>query len=147
VNELAPGDVIGGYRVAAPVAPGEYRAVHDATGRHALLEVASSEIWREAAVRMMRDARVLAALDHANIARVVQRGVAPGPRAWQAVEVPAGTTLDDVLAKRALVHAEVVAVLRDVADALAFAHARGVVHGALAPSSVWVGASADGAPP
>ena len=135
---IAPGDVIGPYRVIAELAGGGYRAQRLGHPATYWLEVATTD-WRTAAVRMMRAARVVESLLHPGVARIVDHGVDKrdgGKRAWQATELPAGVALYDVISRRVMTAAEVTKLVRDLAAVLAHAHAHGVVHGALAMRAV-----------
>jgi serine/threonine protein kinase len=140
-TDIAPGDTFGPYRVIGKIAGGGYRAACPARSRSSLyrLDVADLDGWREASVRMMRAARVVESLHHPGIARIAEHGVASTPagnRAWQATEVPASVALYDVVARRQMPAFEVAALVRDLADVLAYAHARGVVHGGLAMRAI-----------
>ena len=134
---IAPGDVFGPYRVIGELAGGGYRALREGRSTSYWLEVAATD-WRAASVRMMRAAQVVESLHHPGVARIVDHGVdkRAGKRAWQATELPAGVALYDVISRRVMTAAEVTKLVRDVADVLAHAHARGVVHRALAMRAI-----------
>lgn len=147
-NGIALGDLIGDYRIVGEMTGGGHRAVHVASGRKVVLEIAA-EAWQTATVRMMRGAQAIAALQHPGIARIVDRGVARvgiEKLAWQATEVPAGVGLYDVIARRAMTVAEAVGLVRDLADVLAHAHARDVLHRALALRAIVLPTGARGFP-
>jgi eukaryotic-like serine/threonine-protein kinase len=86
--------------------------------------------------RIRREAGVLTELDHPHIVRVLEvvhdrDGVA------LAMQFAPGGSLDDLLAERGRLSAgQVVAVAAPVADALASAHRRGVLHGDVKPANV-----------
>ena len=91
----------------------------------------------DAADRLVREARVASALNHPNIAVIYEVGetVCDGEkRTFIAMEYVAGRTLA-ALGRRLQV-AEVLGVVRQVADALAEAHDRGVVHRDVKPGNV-----------
>jgi serine/threonine protein kinase len=133
---LEVGDRVGSYRIVGALGPGAYRAVHVDSPRRAVVHVGPSEAWREAAVHVLRAARVIESLAHPGIAPIVERGVLDDRRSWWASEVPSGIGLYDVVARRALPSGELAALVRDVAEVLAHAHAKGFVHRALALRSI-----------
>src|SRR5688572_15609315 len=78
-------------------------------------------------------------VDHPNVARVYEviEGVAEAPLVVS--ELLRGETLAQLLAQRPLLSArEVASLLLPVVSAIGTAHARGVVHGRLSASSVFV---------
>jgi hypothetical protein len=86
--------------------------------------------------RLRREARVLTELDHPHIVRVLDV-VADGDGVALAMQYAPGGSLEDLLAaRRRLAPGEVVAVAAPVADALASAHRRGVLHGDVKPANV-----------
>lgn len=131
MTELATGDLIGPYRIVGELAGGGYRAIDDASARRVWIELGPSEGWRDAAVRMLRAQRLVESLQHPGIARIIA-----DRRPWIAAEVPNGLGLYDLIARRTMPGAEVTALVHDLADVLAHAHAHGVVHRALALRSI-----------
>ena len=133
---------------------GEVYRAHDSTlGRDVALKVLpdlwlSDTGWRN---RFEREARVLASLNHPNIASiygVYESEPSPGPdpsiRAL-VLELVEGETLSDRLARhtgaaarRGLPADEAVSIATRIAEALEAAHARGVVHRDLKPANVKV---------
>jgi tetratricopeptide (TPR) repeat protein len=93
--------------------------------------------------RLLREARAAAALNHPNIATIFDVGEAEG-RDYVAFERIEGQTLADVLAVRELSIDEVLAIALPLADALAYAHERGVIHRDVKAANVML--TARGAP-
>ena len=89
-----------------------------------------------------REARVLARLEHPGIVPVHDFGELPDGRAFYAMKRVRGDRLDRWLAAGRDV-AERLAVFLRVCDAVAFAHAHGVVHRDLKPENVMVGEFGD----
>lgn len=85
--------------------------------------------------RFAHERRILARLDHPGIARLIDGGVADGVP-YLVMEHVAGRHLDQAAAGRPL--AARVALLREAALAVQFAHARLVVHADLKPSNIVV---------
>lgn len=134
--ELAPGDRVGSFRIVGALGPDRHAAVHVASPRRAIVHIASTDGWRDTAVHVLRTARVIESLEHPGIAPIVERGVLPDRRPWWAAEVPNGVALFDLIARRAMPAGEVAELVRDVAEVLAHAHARHVVHRALTVRSI-----------
>jgi serine/threonine protein kinase len=133
---LVVGDQIGAYRVVSHLAGNTYRAVHASGVGRVLLELAPPDNWREISLLMLRAQRLVESLEHPGIARIVDRGILADRRPWMATEVPSGIGLYELIARRELPPAELAALIRDIADVLAYAHSLGVVHRALTLRSV-----------
>ncbi len=132
------------YRLVRPIARG---------GMSVVWLVEDAELEREVALkvldavdpsgervrRMLREARIVARLEHPGIVPIHDVGTLSDGRAYCAMKRIAGKTLRSWAAgPRAL--GERLAVFRRVCDAVAFAHARGVIHRDLKPENVIVGA-------
>lgn len=87
--------------------------------------------------RFRREAQVLAALDAPTVVRV-HDFINEGSAAFLVMEHVPGRTLGDLLEDGGLPPARALGVLRDVADALRVADARGVVHRDVKPGNVFV---------
>jgi eukaryotic-like serine/threonine-protein kinase len=86
--------------------------------------------------RFLQEARIVAKLRHPNIVAVYTAGEASGLLYFVMEYVP-GESLRDLLNRdRCCEAGRAEAILRDLADALAFAHARGVVHRDIKPENV-----------
>ncbi|HET6834934.1 MAG TPA: protein kinase [Acidimicrobiales bacterium] len=86
--------------------------------------------------RLRREATLLTEFDHPHIVRVLEV-LHDGGGIALAMQFAPGGSLDDVLVERArLTPGQVVAVAAPVADALASAHRRGILHGDVKPANV-----------
>jgi serine/threonine protein kinase len=101
---------------------------------------------RSAAVQMMREACILEGLRHAGTPRVYECGVLPDRRPWVAVELVTGTTLTEELQRGPLGVDEVIELLECVAEILAHAHKRGVLHRDVVPDAIVRGGTERGFP-
>jgi len=142
-SDTDPGlPMVPGYEILERVGVGgsaEVFRARDAGGGEVALkllrpELADGELER----RFERERRLLAALVHPAIARLLDFGVAAGGRPFLALEWVAGEDLASWCQGRPL--AERVARVAEVAAALAFAHARGIAHRDVKVSNVRVGA-------
>jgi serine/threonine-protein kinase len=94
---------------------------------------------KEARGRLMREAHALTTVRHPGIVEVLDAGVCAENGPYVVLEMLEGRTLDGILAaRRRLSIADAVQVGRQVCDAMAHAHARGVIHRDLKPSNVFV---------
>jgi serine/threonine protein kinase len=133
---LVVGDQVGSYRVVSHLAGNTYRAVHVSGIGRVLLDISPPDNWREISLLMLRAQRMVESLQHPGIARIVERGILADRRPWIATEVPSGIGLYDLIARRELPALELAALIRDIADVLAYAHSLGVVHRALTLRSI-----------
>jgi len=131
------------YRLIAQVARGGMGGVYAAEDeclqrRVALkvLEIPGSE--GDLANRLMREARVLARLEHPGIVPVHDAGTLEDGRVFYAMKFVEGQRLDQYIESLASTPDRLRIFLR-ICDAVAFAHARGVLHRDLKPTNVMVG--------
>jgi len=88
--------------------------------------------------RFEREADLLAQLAHPAIVRYVAHGVAPDGTPFLAMEWLDGHDLADRLARGALTIAQTIHLGHRIADALAAAHAHGVIHRDVKPSNIFL---------
>lgn len=128
-----PPERIGRYRILARLGSGGMGEVHLAHDTQLDRRVAlkllpvEDEARSTQRARLLREARAAAGLNHANIATIHEIGEADG-RDYIALEFVEGRSLHAVLAERRLPLAEILAIAIPLADALSYAHGRGVVH-------------------
>ncbi|MGE0863495.1 MAG: serine/threonine-protein kinase [Vicinamibacterales bacterium] len=102
-----------------------------------VLDVADQKGAR--AARLTREAHILARLDHPAIVPVHDAGVLPDGRTFYVMKLVRGRRLDEVLAGPAP-QALRLDLFARVLEAVAFAHAHGVVHRDLKPENIMAGA-------
>jgi serine/threonine-protein kinase len=135
------GALAGHYEVERLLGQGGMGSVYlgrDVTlDRRVAIKVISSELAASTALRerFLREARTVARLRHPNIVAVHAAGEADGLLYFVMEFVP-GESLRDRLARGAYDDASAVAALRDLARALGYAHAQGVVHRDVKPENV-----------
>ncbi len=130
-DQLTVGQQVGSYRIVGHLVGDTYRAAHLSLPRRALIEVGPVDRWRQVGMQMLRAQLLVHSLQHPGIARIIERGMLPDRRPWIATEVPNGLGLYDLVARRAMSPAELAALIRNIADVLAYAHSLDVVHRAL----------------
>jgi eukaryotic-like serine/threonine-protein kinase len=101
-----------------------------------VLDVADQKGSR--AARLQREAHILAGLDHPGIVPIHDAGVLPDGRTFYVMKLVKGRRLDDLAAGGAA-PADRLTTFGRVLDAVACAHAHGVVHRDLKPDNVMVG--------
>jgi serine/threonine protein kinase len=137
------GRTIASYRVDGFVGAGGmgevYRAHDTKLGRDVAIKILPRALVADAdrLARFEREARILAALNHPNIATIHGIEGADGVRAL-VLELIAGETLDDRLRRRPLPLADALAIARQIADALDAAHEKGIVHRDVKPANVMI---------
>ena len=140
-----PGDVVGNYRVLEFLGEGGmgtvFQVEHVALGRtYALKVLRTRVVEREptAAQRFLREARTAARVHHPNIVDVFDFGHLADGRPYFVMELLEGESLAARVARGPLPPGEVVQIARQLANALAAAHDRGVIHADVTPSNVLV---------
>jgi len=116
-----------------------WRARDRALDRDVALKVLAAPAAAGVAERLIAEAKILARLDHPGIVPVHDVGVLPDGRVYYVMKRVHGRRLDE-LVRAGAPEAERLRILVRVGEAVAFAHAQGVVHCDLKPSNVMVGA-------
>ncbi len=89
--------------------------------------------------RMVREARILARLEHPGVVPVHDVGVLPDGRFYYVMKLVRGNRLDQQVCP-AMALTERLQLFAKICDAVAFAHAHGVIHRDLKPQNIMVGA-------
>ena len=140
---LQPGTRLGPYEVLAPIGAGGmgevYKARDTRLGRAVALKLLPAEYTtdRERLRRFEQEARSASALSHPGIVAIYEFGNADG-QPFISMELVEGQTLRQMMAGAPLGAKRVLHIAAQVADALAKAHAAGLVHRDLKPANVMV---------
>jgi serine/threonine-protein kinase len=131
------------YRLLEHIARGGMGVVYAAEDnqlqrRVALKILDPSAANGDLASRLTREARVLAALEHPGIVPVHDVGTLADGRVFYAMKFVEGQRLDEFIESVTSIPDRLRIFLR-ICDAVAFAHARGVLHRDLKPANIMVG--------
>jgi len=140
---------IGPYTLLQEIGRGGMGVVYLAdradVGKRVALKLVSGELAAPGRIeRFLYERRVLARLEHPNIARLHDVGVTADGTPWLAMEYVAGQRIDAWCNTRNAALRERLALFEQVCDAVAYAHRNLVVHRDLKPSNILIGE--DGAP-
>jgi serine/threonine-protein kinase len=149
---LEPGVVLAGkYRVERVLGQGGMGVVlaaqHLQLGQRVALKFLLPEVCTngEAVARFLREARTAVQIESEHVARVVDVGTLEGGAPYMVMEYLEGSDLGDVLAKRGPMPLPLAAgYVLEAMEAIAEAHALGMVHRDLKPSNLFLARRRDG---
>ena len=147
----SPGTRIGRWHLVRPLGEGGMASVY-------LAERTDSGFSHRAALKVVRggfadvllrqrfddERRILASLEHQNIARFIDGGATAGGVPYVALEYVEGVRIDEFCETRGLGLRERLTLFRHVCAAVEYAHRRLVVHRDIKPSNILI--AADGTP-
>ena len=149
------GQKVGGrYRLKSVLGRGGAGVVYEACDEQVaarqvvvklLHDLWSSEDWMRR--RFREEAGVLTRLDHPGIVSLIDAGEIEDGRLFLVLPFHEGRTLRDVLATGPLDTAFAARLLREIGEAVGYAHAQGVVHRDLKPENILLVRRADGEHP
>lgn len=116
-----------------------YLAEDTMLGRRVAIKVLSAKVAadEQARRRLIREAKMASSLEHPNICTIYEVGEVDG-RNFIAMQYVEGDTLDELAAGRTVKSAEIIDIAAQIAEALAEAHAKGVVHRDIKPQNIIV---------
>src|SRR5215510_14266424 len=130
-------ETIAHYRISSKIGEGAmgevYRATDSKLGREVAIKLIPEDFAKDASrmSRFTREAQVLASLNHPNIAAIY--GVEDRALIMELIE---GQTLEERIARGAIPLGEALPLARQIAEALEYAHEKGVVHRDLKPANI-----------
>jgi serine/threonine protein kinase len=143
VSAHAPGDILADkYRLERPIAAGGqatvWEARHLALDARVAVKLVHGDVADEAqAARLFREARAVASLGHPAVVRVFDLAKTDAGEWFIVMELLEGKSLlQEIEARRRLPAAEAVQLILPVVEALAGAHAQGIVHRDVKPDNI-----------
>jgi serine/threonine-protein kinase len=138
---LEPGGIVGDYQIIATLGAGGmgkvFKVRNTISDRVEALKVLLPDLAGEPelADRFLREIKVLASLDHPNIAGL-RTALRVENQLFMVMEYVEGLTLEDRLLKGRIPVPDVVNYIRQVLSALAYAHHAGVIHRDIKPANM-----------
>jgi serine/threonine protein kinase len=142
--ELSAGDQIGAYRIVSLIGHGGMGTVYlaeradgafDQQVAVKVLQSGNTEFLQE---RFWQERRILALLNHPNIARILDGGQTPDGLPWFVMEYVPGQTIDRFCDKQGLTINGRLELFLKVCDAVRHAHQSLIVHRDLKPANIFV---------
>ena len=145
VDPLLGQTIDGRYRVEKQIGEGGmglvYLATHAAIGKKLALKVLRADMARDQDVvqRFIQEAQSATAIGHENIVDISDFGKLPDGSVYFVMEFLDGEALTDLIRRGGSVPVkDAVSIIRQIASALAAAHARGIVHRDLKPDNIYL---------
>jgi serine/threonine protein kinase len=141
---LQPGDVVGRYRLLRRIGHGGTSVVYLAertdmrTTRRYAVKVLASAFMPLIRERYERECEILAALDHPNISRILDKGVCGADWPYLVMDFIEGVPIQQYCRDRQLPPPEIARLFRECCSAVAHIHANGVAHCDLKPNNILV---------
>ena len=148
MNELAPGTLLGHYKIVRPLGHGGmgvvYEAVDQKLGRHVAVKLLANAADAPAArdngpalERFWREARAASLLNHPGICIIHEIDETAAPP-FLVLELLEGSSLDKLYRGRAMPYPKLVAMGIQLADALDAAHSKRILHRDIKPANIFI---------
>lgn len=144
MDNIQPGQMLGPYRIINQIGKGGmanvYKAYQPSVDRYVAIKVLPSQLAesKEFATRFHQEARIIAMLEHPHILPVFDYGESDGVAYFVMRYLDAGTLKDRMESGRPLPLSEIDKIFTQLAEALSYAHAHGVVHRDLKPANALI---------
>jgi serine/threonine protein kinase len=137
-----PAQQFPGYQLQKKIGAGAmavvYKAKQVSLDRTVALKVLPKRLSTNAEFveRFYREGKAAAALNHNNIVQAIDVGEAGGYHFFAMEYVEGNTVYDEIASGKVYKEAEVIAIIRQIAEALAHAHERGIIHRDVKPKNI-----------
>jgi serine/threonine protein kinase len=144
---LIAGDIVSGYRVLRIIGQGGtslvYLAEHAGlrSPRRFAIKVIASAFIAGRQERFERECEILAAIEHPNIARIIDKGVTESGWPYLVMDYIEGTPFHKYCIDKKLAPPEVVRLTLDCCETVKYMHSKLIVHCDLKPSNILVDAT------
>jgi serine/threonine protein kinase/Tol biopolymer transport system component len=138
---LSPGQKVGSFEILELIGRGGMGEVYKARDTRLGRMVALKRSRRQFSDRFEREARAIAALNHPNICTLYD--VTSG---YLVIEFLEGTPLDERIGAKPVAIGQLIEMALQIADALAAAHGKGIIHRDIKPGNIFVTGSNSGGP-
>ncbi|MEU9805677.1 serine/threonine-protein kinase [Mycobacterium sp. NPDC050853] len=145
-GDLPSGTVVSGYQVERVLGRGGmgtvYLAANPNLQRPEALKILNAQASRDPSfrARFMREASLAASLDHPNIVTVHNRGETPEGDLWIAMQYVQGSDAHSESVNGRMTLNRAIHIVGEVAKALDYLHARGLVHRDVKPANILISA-------
>lgn len=147
-NKLKPGEVLGKYTIIKMIGSGGMGQVYLAQRNEDVLQKVAIKVLNYSAfdeqikIRFEMERRILASLEHPNIARLIDAG-SDGQQAYCVMEYIEGFPIEIYCQKNQLSLTKRLELFLGICDAVSYAHSNLIVHRDLKPSNIYVNKSGD----